>query len=223
MSKPFIPRYSRVPSHFWTDKTYSMWSDRVKLAGLYVTTCSHRHLEGIYTLPPEYACADLHWTMKNWKSALTILQESNFIKWDDRAKIILIIDALRSQAPENENQADGAIRRILDLPDSPLIKDFCVIALEHCTRKGVSMAAKLFVQRLLQQTGTQLPEQTPPLLPEQTQTQLEEQGRLLNLIPLTKSKPPTKQTPPPPPPKTDPIGRGQWKNVYGNPKDYGYD
>ncbi len=29
--------------------------------------------------------------------------------------------------------------------------------------------------------------------------------------------------PPPFPPKTDPIARGQWRNAYGNPRDYGYD
>jgi uncharacterized protein YdaU (DUF1376 family) len=29
--------------------------------------------------------------------------------------------------------------------------------------------------------------------------------------------------PPPPPPKTDPIGRGQWRKQYGDPKDFGYD
>ena len=28
--------------------------------------------------------------------------------------------------------------------------------------------------------------------------------------------------PPPPPPKTDPIGRGHWGSVYGDPKDHGY-
>jgi uncharacterized protein YdaU (DUF1376 family) len=30
------------------------------------------------------------------------------------------------------------------------------------------------------------------------------------------------QRPPPPPPKNDPIGRGQWKMVYGKPEDHGY-
>lgn len=29
--------------------------------------------------------------------------------------------------------------------------------------------------------------------------------------------------PPPPPPKIDPIARGQWKQQYGDPKQYGYD
>ena len=189
MSKPFVPRYSRVASSFWTDKIYSRWTDQVKLAALYVTTCSHRHLEGIYTLPPEYACVDLGWTLKNWNSVLNVLQTSGFIKWDAQAKTILIVDALRYQAPENDNQTDGAIRRILDLPESPLIQEFCAIALDHSNKKGASRAFKVFVDKLFKQTGTMLPEQTPTLLPQQGPTQLGEQGRSLNLKPLTLTKP----------------------------------
>lgn len=189
MSKPFVPRYSRVASNFWTDKIYSTWTDQVKLASLYVTTCSHRHLEGIYTLPPEYACADLRWTSHSWKRALTVLETSNFVRWDPRTNILLIVDALRYQAPENDNQSDGAIRRIMDLPESPLIKEFCAIAWDHCNRKGASRAFKLFVEKLLKQTGTQLHEQTHSLLPEQPPTPLVEQGHPLNLIPPTVAKP----------------------------------
>jgi uncharacterized protein YdaU (DUF1376 family) len=32
-----------------------------------------------------------------------------------------------------------------------------------------------------------------------------------------------KQRPPPFPPKTDPIARGQWRNAYGDPRQYGYE
>lgn len=197
MSKPFIPRYSRVPSSFWTDKIYSKWNDEVKLAALYVTTCSHRHLEGIYTLPPEYACADLRWSSNNWKRSLTVLQISNFVKWDPLTNIILIVDALRFQAPENDNQTDGAIRRILDLPESPLIQEFCAIALDHSNKKSASRAFKVFVDKLFKQTGTMLPEQTPTLLSQQGPTQLGEQGRSLNLKPLTLTKPLTISSEPP--------------------------
>lgn len=197
MSKTFIPRYSRTPNHRWTTKGFSQLSDRDKLALLYAESCPHRHLEGIYTLPPEYACADLGWTLKSWTSALSILQTSGFIKWDAQSKTILLVDSLRYQAPENENQTDGAIRRITDLPGSPLIQEFCAIAWDHCNRKGASRAFKQFVDKLLKQTNTQLPEQaptllseqTPTLLPEQTPTQLVKQGRSLNLKPLTNTKP----------------------------------
>ena len=32
-----------------------------------------------------------------------------------------------------------------------------------------------------------------------------------------------KAKPPAPPPRIDPIARGQWKQTYGDPKQYGYD
>lgn len=33
----------------------------------------------------------------------------------------------------------------------------------------------------------------------------------------------SKTSPPPIPPKNDPIGRGQWKQTYGDPRQYGYE
>lgn len=188
MSKPFIPRYSRIPNQRWTAKAFSQLSNLDKLGLLYAESCPHRHLEGIFTLPPEYACADLGWNLKSWTSTLHTLQTSGFIRWDAQAKIILIVDALRYQSPENDNQTDGAIRRILDLPESPLIQEFCAIALDHCNQKGASRAFKLFVEKLFKQTGTELPEPTPTLLPQQGPTQLKEQGRSLNLKPPTLTK-----------------------------------
>src|SRR5678815_3021433 len=131
MSAANVSRYSRVSTRFWTDETSSEWNDRVKLAALYVMTCSHRCLEGIFKLPPQYACADLHCTLKTWKSACTVLQESGCLKWDSRTNVILIVNALRYQAPENPNQAAAALRRIKDLPDTPLLQEFCALALDH--------------------------------------------------------------------------------------------
>lgn len=163
MSRTDVPRYSRVSTRFWTDEQSSGWSDRVKLAALYVLTCSHRHLEGIFKLPPQYACADLHWTMKTWKRALTILQESGFLKWDSRTNVVLIVNALRYQAPENPNQSKAALRRIKDIPDTPLLQDFCSLALDHCYRKGATPEAQAFAQLLRQQLEEQLGERFRPL------------------------------------------------------------
>lgn len=189
MSKPFIPRYSRWPCQRWLTKAFSGLSDRDKLGLCYLETGPHKHIEGIYLLPPEYACADLGWTLKNWLLALGALEVAGFIKWHAQSRTVFIVDALLCQAPENPNQADGAIRRILDLPASPLIQEFCAIAWDHSNRKGASKAFKQFVADLFKQTGTLLPEQTPALLPQQGPAQSGEQGRPLNLLPLTIAKP----------------------------------
>jgi hypothetical protein len=173
MSRADVSRYSRVSTRFWTDEKSCEWGDRVKLAALYVMTCSHRSLEGIFKLPPQYACADLHWTLKTWKRVCTVLQESGFLKWDSRTNVLLIVNALRYQAPENPNQASAALRRINDLPETPLLQEFCALALDHCYRKGATPAAQGFAQLLQQQLHERLGQ---PLSP-------------LNLKPLTQPQP----------------------------------
>jgi hypothetical protein len=178
MSHANVPRYSRISSRFWTDEKSSAWIDRVKLAGLYLMSCPHRHLEGIFILPPQYACADLHWTTKTWNSTCTVLEESGFLKRDSLTNVILIVNALRYQAPENPNQAFAALRRINELPDTPLLQDFCQLALEHCTGNGATPAAQAFAQQLHQQLKERLGEPFAPLnlnLLSQSQSQPQSQ------------------------------------------------
>jgi len=45
----------------------------------------------------------------------------------------------------------------------------------------------------------------------------------LNKIDVPVALPNGKQKPPPPPPKNDPIARGAWGQIYGSPKEHGYE
>ncbi|MBS0158596.1 MAG: hypothetical protein JSS26_08395 [Nitrospira sp.] len=163
MSRPVVARYSRISARFWTDEKSSVWPDRVKLGALYILTCPHRHLEGIFKLPPQYACADLQWTLKTWNVVLSELQEYGFLKWDSQTQVVLVVNALRYQAPENPNQTAAALQRIKDLPNSHLLKDFCSLALDHCYRKGATAAAQGFAELLRQQLRERLGERLDPL------------------------------------------------------------
>jgi hypothetical protein len=155
----------------------------VRLAALYLLTCSHRSSEGIFKLPPQYACADLRWTLKSWKHACTVLRECGFLKVDSLTNVVLIVNALLYQTPDNPNQTEAALRRIKDLPDTPLLQEFGALALEHCYRKGATAAAQGFAQRLHQHLTERFPQLLSPLnlqSQSQTQTQTQTQSPRLN-------------------------------------------
>ncbi len=148
MARADVPRYSRVSTRFWNDEKSSKWDDSTKLAALYFMTCSHRHLEGIFVLPLPYVCADLHWSQKRVKKAMDTLSEDGFLSYDPATHVMLIRNALKYQSPDSENAIKGAIRRIRDVPESPLIKDFQALAKTHCYRDGSPALANDFYVRL---------------------------------------------------------------------------
>lgn len=149
MSRADVPKYSRVPGIFWP--TTVSWPDEMKLASLYFSTCSHRTLEGIYALPAPYIAADLRWTAKKVDKAIVFLTQVEFLHFDSTTDTVLIRDALKVQAPENENQAKSCLRRIANLPNTELLSEFLVLAKQHCYRKGSSPYAQTFYQLLEQQ------------------------------------------------------------------------
>ena len=158
MSRPDVPRYFRIAARFWSDEKSAGWSDETKLAALYVLTCRHRHLEGIFVLPICYMAADLRWSVKRVRRALVNLENAGFLKVDAGSNLILIRNALRYQFPENPNMIEGCLRRILELPKTGLLQEFQGLVREHCYRKGVSSVAQSFHQ-LLEERLTQRFEQ----------------------------------------------------------------
>lgn len=158
MSRPDVPRYSRISTRFWIDERSACWSDNIKLSSLYFMTCAHRTLEGIFLLPLPYASADLRWTPKKVSKAIAFLTEESFLRFDSKTNTMLIRNALRYQAPENENQAKSCLRRIANLPKTDLLLEFLLLAKQHCYRKGASPYAQTFYQLLEQQLTQQLGE-----------------------------------------------------------------
>jgi len=140
--------YSRLAVRFWSDEKVAHWSDDMKLAAIYILSNRQRTLEGIFLLPPEYIQADLGWSRKKVKAALRYLEDQGFIRCDPKTSVLLIRNALKYQKPEGDNVVLGAIRRIRDLPNSPLIQEFIALAKQHCLYDGATNSAREFCQRL---------------------------------------------------------------------------
>jgi hypothetical protein len=112
--------YNRVGSRLWLER----WSDDVRLVALYLLTCKHRPTEGIYHLPEAYAATDLRWPCKRYAKAFRALVEDGFVEWDAEAEVVLIVNALKWQAPANPNQMKGAVKKLKLLPSTTLTKRF---------------------------------------------------------------------------------------------------
>ena len=148
MSRPDVPRYFRVSIRFWDDEKSASWPDYVKLAAIYYMTCKHRQLEGIYVLPIQYATVDIGWSAKKVGRAIQVLENEGFLRFDTSCNLVLLRNSLKYQTPESENVIKGALRRIKDLPKSPLLLEFLALAKIHCFRKGAPIYAQNFYTEL---------------------------------------------------------------------------
>lgn len=117
--------YWRVSPAFWGDEKVTgaagePWSDDTKLLALYLLTCEHRTVEGLFRLPKGYILADLGWEAERLAEPFAQLLRDGFIEYDSRTRLCFLVNALEYQAPENPNQITAAMRYLDGLPKSPL-------------------------------------------------------------------------------------------------------
>lgn len=132
-----MSRYHRISTEFWPD-TQEL-NPNSRLLALYLLTCAHRNLEGLYYLPLEYAKADtgMSWTLL--RTCFGILRDRGFIAYDDDAQVVLVRNALRYQRPESPAQVTGAINALKIVPRTTLWGQF----LDSCETHAPTLARQI--------------------------------------------------------------------------------
>lgn len=127
------PTYYRVSPKFWVDS--ETWADDTKLLGLYILTCEHRTVEGLFRLPLNYMAGDLGWPRERLAEPLAELLAEGFIEHDPERSLVLIVNAMKYQCPQNPNMVTHALRLLAPIPpDSPLTSTFKRLAERYCQR-----------------------------------------------------------------------------------------
>lgn len=126
-----MAKFASVSPDFWTDGMVAAWADAPKMLALYLLTCPHRNLQGLYRLSVRYAADDLGWSEKKTKAALTKLVEDGFAEYDWKAKVVLLPKALRYYQPKTKPQLAGALQALARVPDTSLKSRFTELAREH--------------------------------------------------------------------------------------------
>lgn len=114
----------RISPNFW--KTRRHWSDRQRTLALYVMTCQHRNLEGLYWLPAGYVQSDLGWPAKAVEDTMRFLEEDGMVAYDRQSEVLFLCKALRHQAPATDKQLIGAINELAQVPVTSLWDRFVV-------------------------------------------------------------------------------------------------
>ncbi len=128
-------RYTKVSPKFWTSPTVRSLSEDGRWLFLYLLTCPHNNLLGLFVAPLGYLTADLRWSEERVRAALKELaqvpkagspaaeggessREVGVISWDPEAELILIHDQLRHEGLANQNVVKAALRLLGSLPYS---------------------------------------------------------------------------------------------------------
>lgn len=129
-----MARYYPVSPLYWSDSVVCGWPDGAKLMALYLLTCPHRNLEGLYRLPTAYIEADLGWPTPDVQNMLSHVVSSGFAKYDRLASVVFLPKALKYHSPSTAPQIQGALNALQAVPDTQLYDSFLEAAREYAPR-----------------------------------------------------------------------------------------
>lgn len=128
-----MARYYPVSPLYWSDSKVQAWPTETKMLALYLLTCEHRNLEGLYRLPFAYIEADLDWSREAVVNAMADLIRDGFVDYDQDAQVIFLPRALKYHTPKSGKQIQGALNALQEVPDTVLWPQFVEAARTFAT------------------------------------------------------------------------------------------
>ncbi len=131
-----MPGYAKVARDLWDDKRFRALAMDSQLLLFYLLTTRHSNSFGYYVIDDAYICADMQVKPARLVALWRELIESGFVRRDPEARLVLIVNALLENRPENPN-VTKKWRTMLDaLPDSHLRRE--LVRLAHAYLRGSS-------------------------------------------------------------------------------------
>ena len=122
-----MSRYVNIATRIWHDEKFRELPDDAKMLFIYLLTCPHGNMCGLFYLPALYACHDLGWTEERYAATLGLLQEQVCTDED----VVLIKNFVRYNPIKGSKQAIGAARRLQEVPETSLMVHFLEILKEN--------------------------------------------------------------------------------------------
>ncbi len=110
--------YGRVHSAFWSSGTTRGMSEDARHLALYLLTCPHGTIAGVFRLPDGYACEDLQWSSERVREGFVELFRNGFANRCETTKWVWIAKHFEWNPLENPNQRKSAARIFAQVPDN---------------------------------------------------------------------------------------------------------
>lgn len=109
--------YGKVYSSFWSSGTTGSLGDDGKLLALYLQTCVHSTIAGVFRLPDGYAAEDLRWDPERVRDGFRELLSKGFANRCESTKWVWVAKHLEWNRPENQNQVKAVLKVVATVPE----------------------------------------------------------------------------------------------------------
>lgn len=110
--------YGKVFSRIWESEDFRALTEDGRTLALYLLTCQHATISGVFRVPDGYASEDLQWTNERVAEGFRNLASKGFATRCDASKWVWVTKHLEWNPPENPNQRKAAAKMALAVPDS---------------------------------------------------------------------------------------------------------
>ena len=117
--------YSQVSSKFWQDEKMIRLNAITKYVFLHLLTCPTRNIWGCYHFSKITAIEETGLSKKKYLTAFDELRNLGIIEYDEDSRMLFIVNFLKHNPIETDNQVKGAVGKLINLPKSKLWS--CVI------------------------------------------------------------------------------------------------
>lgn len=109
--------YGKVHSTFWSSPTIAPLSDDAKLLALYLLSCTHSTIAGVFRLPDGYVAEDLRWEPPRVTEGFAELLANGFARRCESTKWVWVVKHLEWNPPDNPNQRKAAAKVAQAVPE----------------------------------------------------------------------------------------------------------
>jgi hypothetical protein len=109
--------YGKVHTSFWSSSNIRELSEDGRALALYLLTCPHGTIAGVFRLPDGYACEDMQWTPERVSKGFAELLSNGFANRCGTTKWAWVTKHLEWNPPENPNQRKAIAKVAGSVPD----------------------------------------------------------------------------------------------------------